>query len=76
MCHESCVQEWTEITRKAYQVVWVKFFKSFRMDCPQQVILNLELTSDFVDRKVVNTDLCTASGAPFLKNIPQGIILK
>lgn len=75
MCHESCVAEWAEITRKAYKTVWTKFFASFRMTCPQQVFDNLELTCDVVDRKAINTSLCTASGSPYFQNLENGKVL-
>jgi hypothetical protein len=72
ICHESCITEWAEITRKAYKKVWSEFFKSFRMTCPQQVFDNLELTCDVVDRKAINTDLCTASGLAYFKSLENG----
>jgi DNA polymerase family A len=75
MCHESCTQEWAIITRKAYKAVWTKFFKSFRMTCPQQVFDNLELTCDAVDRKSIDTSLCTASGKVYFSNLANGIVL-
>jgi hypothetical protein len=75
MCHESAVAEWASITRKAYKTVWSNFFKSFRMTCPQEVFDNLELTSDVVDRKSVDTNLCTASGKSYFTGLPNGLIV-
>jgi hypothetical protein len=75
ICHKSCTAEWAAITRKAYKTVWTKFFKSFRMECPQQVFDNLELTCDVVDRKSVDTNLCTASGKLYFSNLKPGFIL-
>jgi hypothetical protein len=75
MCHESAVDEWASITRKAYKAVWTNFFKSFRMSCPQEVFDNLELTSDVVDRKSVDTALCTTSGKAYFTGLPNGIVL-
>lgn len=72
LSHESCVDDWACITRKAYKAVWVNFFKSFNMTCPQQVFDNLELTVDMVDRKAPDTNICTVSGQKFLASIPNG----
>lgn len=72
LSHESCVDDWARITRKAYKTVWVNFFKSFNMTCPQQVFDNLELTVDMVDRKAPDTNICTVSGQKFLASIPNG----
>lgn len=75
ICHSSCVQEWATITRKAYKVVWTKFFASFRMTCPQQVFDNLELTCDSVYRKSPKTPLATTSGKAFFSNLKVGDFL-
>jgi hypothetical protein len=72
ICHDSCVQEWATIARKAYKVVWAKFFASFRMTCPQQVFDNLELTCDWVYRKSPTTPLATASGKFFFSDLKVG----
>lgn len=75
VCHQDFTDQWVEITRKAYKTVWTNFFKSFGMICPHQVIDNLELTIDTIDRKAPDTDVKTVSGKDFLGNIPNGILV-
>lgn len=75
ICHETCTEDWASITRAAYTKVWRMFFNSLDMICPQQVLDNLELSLDIIDRKEPTTNICTESGAPFLSHIKPGIIL-
>ena len=75
MCHESCIKEYAAIVRKAYKSIWTKFFAAFEMYCPEQVIQNLELTIDFIDRKAPNTSVNTISGKRFLSHIPEGVFI-
>lgn len=70
--HNSAVKQWIDITKCAYKTVWIKFFKSFNMICPPEVINNLELNIDIIDRKAVNSNVLTASGKQFLSHIPNG----
>jgi hypothetical protein len=74
-CHDSCVEDWAAITRKAYKTVWVNFFRAFNMVCPQEVINNLELAVDAIDRKSPDTNVLTISGKAFLQHINNGLAL-
>jgi hypothetical protein len=74
-CHQSATKEWAAITRKAYAKVWKMFFRSLNMECPQQVLLNLELAEDVIDRKEPQTNVRTMSGAEFLNGIKPGVNL-
>lgn len=71
-CHNSCTDVWAEITRKAYKIGWTKFFASFRMTCPKEVINNIDLACDTVYRKAINTNLSTASGKPYFTGLKDG----